>query len=353
MSYGLDALGDANSRWATIAIVKALEDVGGRHVRLLPRDVLLVDEPERALHPTAVVQVASALRKSSNYTLVATHSPIVLDMADNSIHLQRTPDTRLVSLADLTSGLGDGAKVAAEALGMRVGDLLATVRIFVLVEGEHDRAVLGPLLKGELESARAVLFPWNGHRLLKRFAETRFLVDMTDARFLVVLDNIRHSIVAKAVASVKRSESLAKVQRTLSPEDDTLVTLAAMMHRLGTQEIGRLEVSGIGCSDVIKLLPVEEVVPTPRWASWEAFDRGFLEAQGRGSFRSGDGSLWKEWMRAEHGAKITAAELGRASERFRRTCEARLAEGAHERDVWPPDVIRLRRMLRSVANGGL
>lgn len=80
--------------------------------------------------------------------------------------------------------------LAALSLGLSPAALLQTVRVFVLVEGPHDKAILDSLLLDDLRQASAVTVPMGGGLAAASIADSELLFEFTDAQVVVVLDNV-------------------------------------------------------------------------------------------------------------------------------------------------------------------
>jgi energy-coupling factor transporter ATP-binding protein EcfA2 len=140
------------SRWAAAAIRVGLDEMRRRMTRSDERLVLL-DEPERGLHRSAEIRIGdfiAKLQKTGSRVLVASHSPALLNDARLArVHVQRddiTGKSRLNPLWLPVSGDKVFRRFAAEQLGLTTADILQLIRVFVIVEGQHDRAVIANLL---------------------------------------------------------------------------------------------------------------------------------------------------------------------------------------------------------------
>jgi hypothetical protein len=90
----------------------------------------------------------------------------------------------MTEVDELTSPL---RQILEGGLGMNPSDAMQIVRVFVLVEGEHDVAVINGTIGDELEEARARLVALRGTHQAVHLAESWFLVDFTNARILICL----------------------------------------------------------------------------------------------------------------------------------------------------------------------
>ncbi len=181
-------LSTAQRKWTLWSIRLALQTL--REQSNLPSSdtLLLIDEPEAALHRSAEAHMASYLADltadGSTRLLVATHSPELLDLpAARVFEVTRSRGLRKVS------SLSPPTRDNMTSLGLNPSDLLRRQRGFVLVEGEHDELLLKTLFEDELRSLRVEVLPLRGaHQLTP--AKIGFLFDYTPAHIFIMLDNI-------------------------------------------------------------------------------------------------------------------------------------------------------------------
>jgi len=129
-------------------------------------DLLLVDEPEANLHPSAVDDVIDWLTDvapRAGGVVVATHHPAFLGLGDGAVdlvHVQRIAgETRLAEVAATDVRALD---VLAADLGISRADLLQRTRMLLFVEGPHDRSVLEAYIGEDLARARVKVVPMHG-----------------------------------------------------------------------------------------------------------------------------------------------------------------------------------------------
>ena len=136
-AIALTSLGAGTMRALTLAGLELYRDTD-----LWPPSrsvVLLIEEPEVGLHPSAQRQVASALRALPTHgvqAILVTHSPVFMS-AFGSEHLRIARSQPTGHVVDQPSELRDGA----EALGVQPSDILLARR-FLVVEGPSDAAIL-------------------------------------------------------------------------------------------------------------------------------------------------------------------------------------------------------------------
>lgn len=306
----LASLGAGSARWARIAISLALNNVQYSRPALL-----VMDEPERALHSAAQVQVAEtlvgALSDVEIYDLlvfsaiVATHSPAFLSLPGvNLVHVTRGTD-RNVSLEAIDTTIGIEG-VTAE-LGLTRSDALLTIRCFMFVEGEHDAAVIRALFSDTLRDRHVQLSNMSGAANIQAHLTAQHLLAFSDARIRVVLDRLgatvgQHWETAKAAFKEGDMDGsrreLEKVSRLPGREAKWLYE--AGLAALARGQLDRIDVVGLEEKDIINYLPVEQIVPGA--VSWRALSKEYFDTKPNMAF--------KDWLKKSKGARITAARLG-------------------------------------------
>lgn len=183
----LEALSRGEQRWARVAIRATL--IGQRKDG--PPGVVILDEPEAAMHPLAVRHMVTGLKALVStlnvHVVVATHSPELLEDPDLRLVLVSRDAARGTSTEEIDAP----KREHAERLGCSVADLLQRHRVVLLVEGEHDRIVLQEVIGEGLDRARVHVVALRGGKELLPVAGADLLFDMTEAVFVVVLDAIR------------------------------------------------------------------------------------------------------------------------------------------------------------------
>src|SRR5262249_29518355 len=159
-------LSHAQSRWAVLSIRLGLAKLVGSI-----RSVIVIDEPERALHRRAERRLAYALREMANEfavpVIVATHSPAFLEDRRATLH-HVSRDTYGWTV---TSPVPKQLLSHIEDLGLDVADLLQFCRVILLVEGQHELVIFRTLFGDRLAAAGIELFSVRGARSLRTAAE--------------------------------------------------------------------------------------------------------------------------------------------------------------------------------------
>lgn len=290
----LAALSRAERLWAERAIREAVHSQA-RDLAFGPGykrpALVVVDEPESALHRAAEAHMARALRgraADGSIVLAATHSPELLDAPEGRItEVKRGAAEFGRSLVHV---LDAPDRKALADLGLLPSDLLRWPRVILLVEGEHDEAILEELLNERLRRARVKIIPLHGGVKLSHTIDSQVLFDHTDAHIVAVLDNLRADRLTEvwdaAVALAVAGDVFAAKETVVAglPDDRTrkgdeagymrgwlTAALDAGLHARATPY-------GLGEVDVIRYLPVDAIVPgATSWAELDARHQQELE----------------------------------------------------------------------------
>lgn len=341
VTYELDGLGSAHQRLARLAIARS----SNRLVRsTYGHSLTILDEPERALHPTAVDRIRSAATDLDSVVLVASHSPAFLDDPDAQLIHIRSTRSGLVRLSPATLWAGDeiGLDHVAYDLGIRRSDLLALTRVFVLVEGPHDEAVLGHLCRDAIAASRGRIIHLGGTKELHHVATSELLFEATTATFVVVVDNESWSWAESAHQRAVAGDKPWKRPDKVSSERKALLRLlevAARSHRLD-----RILLAPLSERDIANYLPASEVVPG--FDSWRSVDAAFLAAKDQSHFKPGDGLRKKRW--ANELARDAGCE-GRYHTEGLGEIARLIADGELVAEIHD-DICRLREVIREAAH---
>jgi hypothetical protein len=120
--------------------------------------LLLVDEFDRALHPTAAKALASLidilLQRSEGIGILSTHNPSLTTAIDN-INWYSSRDA--LGSFSISSSLGDPA-VASQEMGVDELDAYRLKNLIVLGEGMHEDLILGKLFASNSKISDAIWF---------------------------------------------------------------------------------------------------------------------------------------------------------------------------------------------------
>lgn len=179
----IDMVGQGVARWSAAAIQVALALMGDHPEAMTMRDIgpqplsgrlLLVDEPEAHLHPSAVTSVVRWCRRmvSLGFTvIVASHHEEFLRAASEDdlvlVQVTREPGSGETSARTLPSAATSRLLEVAREVGVHPASALSIHRAILFVEGPLDEAVLDEYAGLELDSAGVKVIPIHGTRNLE------------------------------------------------------------------------------------------------------------------------------------------------------------------------------------------
>lgn len=244
---------DAERRW--VALAKAAQ--------LKSTQWIIIDEPESGLHRTAEADLAEALASpawnSGSVIVVATHSPEFLDLTSaNVLHLDEGEAKELTSFV----------REELEWMGLRPGDLLTTIKSFLLVEGEHEKIIFEHLFAREFRKIGCKVIVARGGKNMKDVFESQMIFEFTDAKLISLMDNIDAAAVtelwgkAREMASKGLIDEAGEFLRAGLPRDakhiENVFLKEFLSLALKKGEYERVEVWGLSKSDIVLYLPSEE-----------------------------------------------------------------------------------------------
>lgn len=305
----LDQLSRAERRWADMAIQMTVDTLGGVAER--ESAVVLLDEPELALHRRAERHLVAGLRwfaeQVNGHVLVATHSPTLLgDEETTAIHVRR--DDRGLAVCEPIGSLGAFLDVAAESGGLDRTDIVQLTRTFLLVEGAHDKAVLEAVIGDELSDGAIEILKLDGAKNLPQVLSSGLLLRATDARIVVVLDNVDQQSIdtwseAKKRATAGDSQGaltkLSSLAEAKALEVQMLYELAR--EAITSHSIDRLTAVGMSKPDIIEYLPPDAL--GLGGSSWDELKK---------DWRASAVKDFKKFLRGR-GAKISVSSLKQAA----------------------------------------
>jgi energy-coupling factor transporter ATP-binding protein EcfA2 len=292
--------------------------------------VITIDEPEVGLHSTAIRNMFHGLIEwgAQRTVIAATHSAAALrNPSTNLVHVDRdehglitclTMEPPISDLLEQVTTKGD----MRTRLGLDPADILQTIRRFVVVEGEHDRAIIEAIVGiDELDGARAKVLPMRGAHNLMSVLGAQLIFDFTSAEILVVLDRVRGAFFDRLwtetrdlCQSGKLREAMTRLRQLEGRSKEERMLNEFCTRAVQTGRYDRITVAGLSKPDIIKYLPVSKIVAGA--TSWEAVDEGW------------DGHEdYKDYIR-RCGAMISARKLGQI---------------ASDLDVLDGDLLELRR----------
>ena len=214
--------------------------------RVVDGRVLVFDEPELHLHPVAQAQVADWLvnMQGSGTTVVAgTHSPQIINAYSAEVTLVGTDRSEgKTRLEDLTPAALRHLDEAASVLGADRAAWLQVTRGIVLVEGEHDVAVVNRFVGPHLQRLRVAVIPIRGHKNLAGTVISEFFGRM-GVPVRVMLDDVR-ALAVLGDPSVKLASSEERM-------------VGQLIHQRGS--FPNLDVVAYEDPDILCALPMEAV----------------------------------------------------------------------------------------------
>lgn len=304
-TVALDELSTAQRRWSLVAVRLALASGSGRQ-----HSVLILDEPELALHRRAERHLAEGLievaRRFGITVILATHSPALLRHPETTLLRVRRDSTGWSSIATLPRDF----RANVDDLGLNIADLLQFCQTLLLVEGEHDRIVFQTLFGEQFAANGVEIVAARGASKLATIADAQLLFNFTDARVVAMVDNEdadrmaeiwRTALVAardgrdymKALKEMRRARNTA--------ESQFLQEFCTAALKSGVSE--RVEVTALARADIIEYLPCEMLVPgTYTWDDLR--DR---------HNRSAAGMDFKSWLARDFDAGFELEDIERAA----------------------------------------
>ena len=300
-------------------------------------DVIVVgDEIDNGFHLQAIDSLYRYIALNVPIAYVASHSPVALRTPWLSkIHVNSDDQNRVhVSALDAAGPIEE----IADELGVMESDLLGLKRGFVMVEGEHDVAVINGLFDHlpdfKAISDQIVVIPMRGHRNMAAESDSKIIFSYTSASLLFVVDNARNEELSglrgKAIQLLNSGMKPEKVIAELklrdsrdssSPEERTIYQI--MEQSIQKRQLSRINFFGLSVKDVIMLFSPEHFGLTQSWQELEVLFGARVDRQ----------LNFKDFLRSQ-GATISTAKV-------------RAAISAIERD-WPSDLLALANALAEI-----
>lgn len=308
-------LSSAQCRWANLAVDLALSETEAADRPI----VVVLDEPEGALHRTAERHLVKGLKALSTALngaaiIVATHSPEFLsDVGVRQVHVHRARDG-LALASTVTVGVqGDlQGEISLDDLGLGRADALHLARVVLAVEGPHDEAVLEAIAAETIVETRSLLVRMHGAKHAPAILDAQILITMTDAHILVVVDNIASRLLTP-IWDALRSQADVGDQRGAQAQVDLLrklpggeaLWLSQLAERaLALGRLDRLSLFGLGEPDIIFYLDPSRFGLHEPWVT--------LHREWKAEHKASDDDF-KSWLRRTKGAKISTGKIGAAA----------------------------------------
>jgi hypothetical protein len=265
-----------------------------------PTQVVIIDEPERHLHPRlarhAAGWLARVVSESASPVVAASHTTQFLALAGEVqiVLVQRIEDRVLAT--PMSSADADTLQHLSRALGLDHGELLMTVSCLLLVEGEHDKVALEGIFGSELRSAGILVLPVRGGNSAGLF-DSEILWRLTTAPTLMMSDNLDPELVR--LASEDPVECVRRTASAKTGEEQALHSALKAGLRVGKQ----LTFLGHPGKDLILALDEDVIRSVPAYSRYP-----------------GHAAAWAAYEHARQGAEGTARSSSRPS---RGTTESR------------------------------
>lgn len=280
---------------------------------LSDRRIVLIDEVDQHLHPTATTALLERAhelaRMNGHVAIFSTHSVPAVQQASlrqaPRIYAQRT----LEGLFSYTQSPTADLSVLTEILGVNPLDVLRLIRLFVLVEGEHDEIVLRRLFEVGGAEPLTGLDIVNARGTWAYSGVWANVLRFHDAPVLVTHDKMSESIEALETEWDALRIKVASSTTPVSPWEGSV--FAGLSSRISDREtekrsktgddeakaildliravlpsavarvdakgltvshrrsIGRLNLVGLDCHDIVDLLPIEYFGKVADCGSWE------------------------------------------------------------------------------------
>lgn len=234
-----------------MAVNSAFEQADASSITVQSREnrlLYLIDEPESHLHLTAqrdVVDVMKMLSADSAGVVVATHALAFLDVPPGATTVYTlVGDYGHVSVshgASLSSIIS-----RAGQLGIPASAMAQLYRGVLLVEGINDVEVLRRYGDVDLDEARVLVLPLQGHSGAVNLADAEFLHTLRIPTFLL-LDHVRRSVLIAALNGTGRQQ--------LHTEERTLLALHGSLSKARL----RLRVLPFAGQDIVVAVPEDDI----------------------------------------------------------------------------------------------
>lgn len=271
--------------------------------------VLLGDEFDRHLHPVAGTKVLAALAEQVSElpgvtALVSTHH--VGNIASRDlVALRRVVARRLADGFHYDTSAEMSLEVMAETLGVSPLDVFRTKRLFVVVEGNHDKIILEHLLRSQPDPQNrlAEVHIVNGRGVMAWSAVFENALSHVEAPVLLVYDNRhkqlesaweqrqRHYRANRSLGSFTKFKESAlstarggEWQRLTVEVHSVLELLRRNVFERNPRQALRVHLCGLDCRDIVDLLPIGHFPNTEGYDTWvQARESHERKAHGPGS----------------------------------------------------------------------
>ena len=296
------------------------EDGWQSRMNHLKARLYLIDEPERHLHPRlqreASTWLAETMSERRSQCIVATHAIPFMNLGRGTQYVAAQRDDRGETRLDAFSPeLVTALSEFAGELGFNRGQLLATVNLFLFVEGRADQRVLEALFLKRFFEAGIAVVPLQGAKNAPQVIDVDALLRYSGAKAAVLLDDLSIETVSRL-----QNEEGFRHESLRSPD----ITLSKMAQLVESARLhGRLvEPFGLPSHDIFGMLD-EQILQEeyPRFPGHEAALQDWKN--------SGE-KAWKAFFSEQYGIPQEIDLL-----------YVPIADGMRERDVIPATLLAL------------
>jgi energy-coupling factor transporter ATP-binding protein EcfA2 len=266
--FRIDAVGAGLRVWTLFAVHEAFRRKAAADLSAAPPQLFVFDEPERHLHPSAQREaaefVAEIVTAGANI-VVATHSPTFLNVAiPNAEYVRLYREDGVSRAAVIGAGRLAAIEGHLEQLGLSRSDLIHLTRAALLVEGEHDRAIIRGFFGNQLDDAYVRILTLRGTDNALALLDAELLQQL-DIPIHLMLDNTRRETVEAIVRGRLGGTRLRKEERVL-------LALATAL-RGGSMALTPL---ALPVPDIVWTLPEEAMRrAVPSFTSWRKLQQEF------------------------------------------------------------------------------
>lgn len=297
----VEGLGQGAARWIAAAAQVALRLITDRPELTRLRDlglggsgyVLLIDEPEAHLHPSAVASIVRWCRQmvARGFTVITAshHEEFLRQSSDDVTLVHVTRDATRVRTNARTLPVTTTTRLQelAQDIGMHPASALALHRAILFVEGSLDEAVLDEFAGLELDAAGVKIIAIHGTRNYEGIVSAELLAGL-GIKTGVLFDNTNPQTM------------LTKSNRKRSGEEQKLVKLLGLFEEKGLRAP---VVFGVSEDDLLWALPSEAIREhySGSFPGWKELRDECREALCKSPSDSVD---WKAFARQRYGLEI-------------------------------------------------
>lgn len=317
-------LNESTKRW----IYRAIQVVGMLDVKS-PYKIVIWDEPEFGLHPSAILNVKRFilpfLKRNNIKVIFTTHSTVLGNSAQQVLSCRRQSkyphDPVLQSVPAIN-------ETVLEDLGITKFELLSSIKKILVVEGDHDKFVLESVFGDALNDLGVKIFTIGGTHELLGLPQSQLIIEYLDAEIFILTDGLNRSFfnlnnrkyleeISAAIAQgdLKSARdaifSLERADYNESAEISKLIPVLKTFLTMAKKDfvIQRIHFLMLEKDDILHYLDPKIAISkldVVRYSSWED-----IWASRKASNRQGKNE--KDFIRGELGGEIGEKSIKKAS----------------------------------------